>query len=403
MALRIGIQLFGGRQWVGGAHYLESLLSALADLPGRPVEVIGIAERDADPQLVAKVTPFLAREPITLGGEGRASRIARLTAALVGGRDPVAARCFRDAGIDLLFHHMVFYGSRLGIPTLAWLPDFQHRRLPNMFSRSTWWRRELGYRALTSSSSGIVVSSEDARRECEQHYPVAAKRIHVMRFAARVPSVALECRPEEVRRKYHLPDKFLYFPGQLWKHKNHLGVVEALRILKSRGQQVVVVSSGSLDDYRDPAHGQRVLQRIRELDLGEHFRVLGVLPYADALMLNRMAVGLMNPSLSEGWSTTVEEGKGLGCPLLLSNIAVHIEQAGATARYFDSTDPSSMARAMAEAWSDWAPGPRPEAERSAIEKSVLARVDFARAFVGLVENVVSSFNRAAVTFLPRRP
>jgi glycosyltransferase involved in cell wall biosynthesis len=55
------------------------------------------------------------------------------------------------------------------------------------------------------------------------------------------------------------------------------------------------------------------------------------------------SVALINPSCFEGWSTTVEEAKSFGAPLVLSDIEVHREQAGDTARYFGLDDPATLA------------------------------------------------------------
>ena len=54
------------------------------------------------------------------------------------------------------------------------------------------------------------------------------------------------------------------------------------------------------------------------------------------------ANALLNPSRFEGWSTTVEEAKAVGTPMLLSDIAVHREQAP-QARFFAPDDALSLA------------------------------------------------------------
>ncbi len=61
----------------------------------------------------------------------------------------------------------------------------------------------------------------------------------------------------------------------------------------------------------------------------------------------RACTALINPSLSEGWSTTVEEAKSLGVPMLLSDLRVHREQAGDCAYYFDPEAAGQLASLMA--------------------------------------------------------
>ena len=60
----------------------------------------------------------------------------------------------------------------------------------------------------------------------------------------------------------------------------------------------------------------------------------------------RGAVAIVNPSLSEGWSTNVEEARALGVPMVLSDIAVHREQAGDRAVFFDADSAIAAAGAM---------------------------------------------------------
>jgi glycosyltransferase involved in cell wall biosynthesis len=57
------------------------------------------------------------------------------------------------------------------------------------------------------------------------------------------------------------------------------------------------------------------------------------------------ANALLNPSRFEGWSTTVEEAKAVGTPMLLSDIPVHREQAP-NARFFGTEDAAALADAI---------------------------------------------------------
>jgi glycosyltransferase involved in cell wall biosynthesis len=68
-----------------------------------------------------------------------------------------------------------------------------------------------------------------------------------------------------------------------------------------------------------------------------------MIPLSHVYALLRASTAVINPSRSEGWSTTVEEAKSFGVPLILSDIAVHREQTGGAARYFGTDDPVALA------------------------------------------------------------
>jgi glycosyltransferase involved in cell wall biosynthesis len=59
----------------------------------------------------------------------------------------------------------------------------------------------------------------------------------------------------------------------------------------------------------------------------------------------RSCSALINPSTFEGWSTTVEEAKGLGTPMILSSLRVHKEQ-NSHAIFFDADSPEQLAEIL---------------------------------------------------------
>jgi glycosyltransferase involved in cell wall biosynthesis len=76
--------------------------------------------------------------------------------------------------------------------------------------------------------------------------------------------------------------------------------------------------------------------------LDTNIKLLGVIPYHDVYRLIKFAKAVINPSLFEGWSSSVEECKSVGKSLILSNIEVHKEQS-VDASFFEKTNPDSLA------------------------------------------------------------
>jgi glycosyltransferase involved in cell wall biosynthesis len=393
--MKVAFCLNHGLEWTGGIHYLANLFSALAELPGRPVEPILFTSLQTDDRVLRPLIPFLSTPPIKseLWTKGTSSRRTRIASSLILQRDYLAERAFRDAGIDLVFQNSAWYGFRFPLPSLTWMADFQHRHLPEMFSYPAYWKRELSYQALTLSADKIVVSSQDAKTDCERFYPVSKGKIEALPFAVRVNPDLWSQQPEHVRKKYNLPDKFIFLPNQFWKHKNHLAVIEALLILKSQGDKIVIVASGSMQDYRNPSYPRLILSRVDEYGLKEDFRVLGLIPYEDISPLMRTAIAVMNPSFFEGWSTIVEEAKSIGAPLLLSNLRVHLEQSPKQCLYFDPHDPRSIADAVSVAWTKWKPGPHEELEKYAKIHGQIWRSTYAREFVRISQETTEKKTR----------
>ncbi len=345
--MRVAFTLAGGTgHWTGGFNYLTNLLRLLRLYrPGRvaPVVIVGpaVTAADADELGIAGGAPPVRAEWI-------ASRASRLARALLTGSDAVARRAFRDHRIDVVFEAGEYFGPRFDLPTVTWVADFQSHHLPEMFSARARWRTYLGRYLQLVGPRVLLLSSEDARRDFHRFYPGGGGRERVVPFGVLPPTRPL---PDlGLPKRYGLPERFFFLPNQFWKHKNHAVVIDALVSAQRRFPQMVVAACGNPADPRHPKHFDRLRARVRDLGVGEGFRVLGMIPRADVLGLMELSVALVNPSLFEGWSTTVEEAKSLGVPLVLSALRVHREQALEQATFFDPHSPEAAASALCRAW-----------------------------------------------------
>src|SRR5205823_8577731 len=132
-------------------------------------------------------------------------------------------------------------------------------------------------------------------------------------------------------------------------HKNHKVVVDARSILKARGTDLVIAASGSKDDPREPDYFDSIIRQIDQRNLSRNFRYLGMIPLSHVYALLRVSAALINPSRFDGWSTTVEEAKSFGVPMILSDLDVHREQTVGKACYFGTDSPAALADHLAEA------------------------------------------------------
>lgn len=339
---KVAFCIFGDRYSNGGNNYMLNLWHVLREYGEKGVTPILFVGLDF-PE--TKLMPFIAtgyevvRSPIFDGGGWR-----RFIGALLTGKDWELERLFLEYKVDVAFETAAFFGWRFAIPTIAWIPDFQHRHLKHMFSFLEYWRREIGFKVQMVSGRTILLSSEDARQDCERFYPSSRGHTHVVSFAVRVDKTGFDSNPESVRIRYGLPATFIYLPNRFWKHKNHIAVIQALAMLKYL--DVVIAVTGEPLDPRHLDYFSELLELVERNGLVNNFRVLGVIPYSDVVALMRASAAVLNPSYFEGWSTTVEEAKALGVPLILSSLGVHREQMGEAAMFFSPSSPEELAGAI---------------------------------------------------------
>lgn len=246
---------------------------------------------------------------------------------------------------------------RLRTPTLAWIPDFQHIHLPEMFSDEERELKNKLFNEIAAYATRIIVMSKSVRKDFEQLLPQHVNKVRIVYPSAYIPPEIYATNPAAAIDQYNLPQKFLYFPGQFWKHKNHRLAFRAIKILKDRGKKVYLVCSGSPYDYRNPAYFSELLQEICRLNIQNIIILLGLIPRETVFALIRQSVAVLNPSLFEGYGMTIDEADSFGKITLLSNIPAHREQNPKRAIFFDQHDPEELAAKIEMFWSNEKPGP----------------------------------------------
>lgn len=387
---RVAFTFISRRRWVGGYNYQLNLFAALArHCPGRIVPVLFAGTGDPE----AELAPFSEISGVEVVQSGAFKSFDRrsegVAVPLLTGIDRSAANAFQLADVDVVFEVARFFGWRLPIPVLAWFPDFQHQRIPGLFSPAVRWRRDLGFRVQIASRRSILLSSESALIDFRAAYPGVSNPVAVARFATEPSADLLTADVAAVIAEHRLPKSFFFLPNQFWRHKNHSVVIEALTILKQHGVDIVVATSGSTEEPRKSNYFEMLMREVASRGIEANFRYLGLIPLAHVYALLRSSMALINPSRFEGWSTTVEEAKSFGVPVILSGIPVHREQAGANARYFDVDDAEGLAGHLAAvAQSSKPPGVR--GLMPGLDQRVAA---FAGGYVAAIEHCVDSFAR----------
>jgi glycosyltransferase involved in cell wall biosynthesis len=374
-------------RWTGGYQYYLNLFRILHRHGQGRVRPVAFMAPEVSPAVLAPFTADLT-DLVQAGPFSAGQRTGRLIDALVKGRDGKAEALYRRHGIQVVFEAASYHGVRFALPAIAWLPDFQHRRLPEMFGRRAWWQRELGNRAQIRTARAVMVSSESARADCEELYPAARGKIQVVPFAVELTEEAFAVSAEEVRARYGLAGEFFYLPNQFWKHKNHAGVIRALGLLRERGIRLVVAASGTQADPRHPHLMDELRALVAQLRLEDQFRFLGMVSRADVYALMRAATAVLNPSTFEGWSTTVEEAKAMGVPLVLSDLPVHREQVGEAGSYFDPRSPGAIADCLERAGPASSAADAANGAAAAAQRTIPGLRAYAARFETLVESVL---------------
>ncbi|MDR0606479.1 MAG: glycosyltransferase [Bacteroidales bacterium] len=230
---------------------------------------------------------------------------------------------------------------------VVWIPDFQEKYVPQFFSKMAVYNRHVYYITVIKNELDVVFSSNNAKNDFKKFYPQHTNKKYVLRFASIIDIGKLfKCNETILRNKYSLNKPYFVVSNQFWAHKNHIVVLEALKIVKEKNPEILVVFTGKESDHRNPKYTDSLKTFVIENNLSDNVRFLGFVDRTEQLALLRHSIAVIQPSLFEGWSTVVEDCKTIGKHIVLSNLPVHIEQINEDVTFFDPLDENRLAEIL---------------------------------------------------------
>jgi len=229
-------------------------------------------------------------------------------------------------------------------PCVLTMHDIQQEYFPQFFSSRELARRRATYKPSAQKARQIITDTEFTRQSLIEKYNVAPDKIKAIHLGID-PVFQTAADPSllaQVRRRYRLPERFIFFPANLWPHKNHLRLFEALKIVRQKYQpDCYLVLSGVFQ-----AQQARLKALVIEHGLQEAVQILGYVPYTDLPGLYAAAELLVFPSLFEGFGMPVIEAMACGCPVVCANTTSLPEIAGEAAILVDPYNVAEIAEAI---------------------------------------------------------
>ena len=289
------------------------------------------------------------------------------------GLDNDLARAATDLRLDAVYLTMRLPKPRPKCALVGYVPDYQHRHLPHLFSVDEIAKRDEVFGSLVAGSDAMVMNAravaDDMRRFSETPLP----GLHVLPFAPNLDPEWLRERPE-LLAPYAIAGPYFIVCNQFWMHKDHLTAFRAMAKIADRHPEVSLVCTGSTSDYRDPGYFGKLEAEATRLGLGTRLRFLGHIPKRSQIELLKLAAALVQPTLFEGGpgGGATYEAVALGQRVLLSDLPVNREIDGGDVRFFPAGDHCALAGLM-EAILDEAPQPLNSADLIAKSEARLKR------------------------------
>lgn len=277
--------------------------------------------------------------------------------------DPVWESWFRHWGVEFVIHHGP--GAQpfeVDVPYVLAIHDLQHRlqpEFPEVSADGEWESREYFFRNACRYATLLLVDSPVGKEDVLNFYgPFGTEpdRVQILPFQ---PSPYLKPDPtggevRRVRAAYELPERYLFYPAQIWPHKNHARLLQAIARLKEQGVVVNLVCCGSAPDPVRQKALADTQELARQLEVDAHVRFLGYVPDQDMSGLFAGAEALVFPTFFGPTNIPPLEAWSLGCPVLTSDIRGIREQMGDAAVLVDPRSVEAMAEGIDRLWRDTA-------------------------------------------------
>lgn len=341
--IRVGFIGGVSKEWMGGLNYYNNLLYAIGNIKQNEVKAIVFLGKKTD----ASISDMFSKNAEVIKNSAFDRKSFKWFLIKIEQRvfktNHILEFILKKAGIDILSHSLV--AGLKSVKTFNWIADFQHVYLPHMFSESEICYRNCHFKQLIECSDLIILSSYDALDDYNKFLPGYESKAAVLQFVSqpdRSYFLLSDKNKKALFDKYDIEDEYFFIPNQFWKHKNHLLVFKAVKEIIERGGSVRVICTGHLSDYRNEEYISDLIDFVRVHRLQNYIKLLGLVPYEDVFSLIKFSKAVLNPSLFEGWSSTVEECKSVGKNMILSDLKVHKEQYP-EAVFFDRNSVESLA------------------------------------------------------------
>lgn len=190
----------------------------------------------------------------------------------------------------------------------------------------------------------VTVSESEKRRMIREGYPSPIKVVNnAVSTSFKGYSINTTIQTTELKDKYHLPEKFLFYVGRLNVRKNLKNLLLSLQHIKDN--EIKLVIAGKQDGKTDVLD-----QWLIENNLHDRVIFTGFIPDEELPILMKMAHLFCFVSLEEGFGIPPIEAMSVGVPAIVSDIEIMHEVCGDAGIYIQPNNPKDIAEKILKFW-----------------------------------------------------
>lgn len=217
---------------------------------------------------------------------------------------------------------------------------------PEVYINREFERREKLYRLAIPKAVAVTTDSESTKKDIIKKYGAAEERVVFLPFLPLNAESILKGEYKQgqfdINKKYNIGGKYIFYPAQFWPHKNHIYILEGLKLLKEKYKiEIHALFTGS-----DKGNLNFILNKAKELGIIDLIHYIGFVDDSELPYLYTQALALVMPTYFGPTNIPPLEAFSAGCPVLYSDLPGIREQAEGLVILLKLDNPDSLCQGL---------------------------------------------------------
>lgn len=250
-------------------------------------------------------------------------------------------------GVDLFFMpHMNFIALNNNARKIITIHDLSFLKYPEFFSaRKNIWHKMINIKKLLSKFDEIITVSQNTKDDIVDECQVDPKKIKVIYSGidTKYKKITDELLLKKIKDKYKLPEKFIFYLGNVEPRKNIESLIIAFEKLKEKNEfnSLKLVIAGGTGWKTN-----KIISVWENSKVKEDIIFLGYIDNNDKPSLYSLASVFVYPSFYEGFGFPVLEAMACETPVITSHTSSLPEITGTAAITIDPYNTNEITQAI---------------------------------------------------------
>lgn len=252
-----------------------------------------------------------------------------------------------EYSIDIIHTPIQSLIKKPNIKSITTLHDVQELHFPEFFTSAQRASRAVNFKRAIDGSDAVIVSYDHVKKDIVKYFDKPMDQVHTVLLDMKdLWFKKITIRNSKVLDKFNLPSGFLLYPASSWEHKNHLRLIDAVKLVNN--PDIHLICTGHPTEF----YTKNIKPFIETNGLTDKIKFVGIVSDEELFELYHKCRAVVVPTLYEAGSFPLVESILMGIPVVCSNVTSLPETIGDGRFIFDPLKVEDMADKIEKIWSD---------------------------------------------------